>query len=77
RLVNRSTRRIELTAEGSAFYERAVRVLADLDDAERGAAASAVPHGRVRINANVPFGDHFLLPLVPEFLALYPEIQLD
>ncbi|MDF3837371.1 LysR family transcriptional regulator [Cupriavidus basilensis] len=77
RLVNRSTRRIELTAEGSAFYERAVRVLADLDDAERGAAASAAPHGRVRINANVPFGDHFLLPLVPEFLARYPDIQLD
>ncbi|MDW3686829.1 LysR family transcriptional regulator [Cupriavidus sp. CV2] len=77
RLVNRSTRRIELTAEGSAFYERAVRVLADLDDAERGAAASAAPHGRVRINANVPFGDHFLLPLVPAFLALYPDIQLD
>ena len=77
RLVNRSTRRIELTAEGSAFYERAVRVLADLDDAERGAAARAAPHGRVRINANVPFGDHFLLPLVPEFLALYPDIQLD
>lgn len=77
RLVNRSTRRLQLTPEGCAFYERSVRVLADLDDAERAAAAGSVPRGRLRVNANVPFGTHFLLPLVPEFLARHPAVALD
>jgi hypothetical protein len=56
RLINRSTRKITLTAEGGAFLERAHRVLADLDEAERAVAAGAVPRGLVRINCNVPFG---------------------
>ena len=54
RLVNRSTRQLQLTAEGCAFYERGVRILADLDEAERCASAHAAPRGRVRVNANVP-----------------------
>ena len=69
RLVNRSTRKLQLTPEGVTFYERSVRVLADLDEAERGASTSAAPRGRLRVNASVPFGTHFLLPLAPEFLA--------
>jgi DNA-binding transcriptional LysR family regulator len=77
RLVNRSTRRLQLTPEGCTFYERSVRLLAELDEAERVAAASEVPSGRLRVNANVPFGTHFLLPLVPEFLARNPSITLD
>jgi len=77
RLVNRSTRQVQLTPEGCVFYERSVRVLADLDDAERSAAGGETPRGRLRVNTNVPFGEHFLLPLVPEFLARYPDIVLD
>ncbi len=77
RLVNRSTRRLELTPEGCVFYERSLRVLADLDEAERGAAASDLPSGRLRVNANVPFWTHVLLPIVPEFLARYPGVALD
>jgi DNA-binding transcriptional LysR family regulator len=77
RLVNRSTRQVQLTPEGCVFYERSVRVLADLEDAERGAATNEAPRGRLRINVNVPFGEHFLLPLVAEFLARYPDITLD
>jgi DNA-binding transcriptional LysR family regulator len=77
RLVNRSTRQVQLTPEGCVFYERSVRVLAELDDAERSAASGDVPRGRLRVSANVPFGEHFLLPLVPEFLARYPAITLD
>ena len=75
--MNRSTRKLQLTAEGHAFYERSLRILADIDEAERDAAAVTVPRGRVRVNANVPFGLHHLLPLVPKFLARYPEITLD
>src|SRR5688572_4851074 len=57
RLVHRSTRSLQLTDEGRAFYERGIRVLADLDEAERNAsAASAEPRGRVSINTSVPFG---------------------
>jgi DNA-binding transcriptional LysR family regulator len=77
RLLNRSTRQLQLTAEGGVFYERGVRVLADLAEAERGAAANDAPRGRLSINANVPFGEAALLPLVPAFLARYPEITLD
>ncbi|MFT0737161.1 LysR family transcriptional regulator [Ralstonia wenshanensis] len=77
RLVNRSTRRFQLTPEGMAFYERSVTVLADLDEAEREASAGAQPSGRLRINANVPVGTHLLLPIVPAFLACHPEVSLD
>jgi DNA-binding transcriptional LysR family regulator len=77
RLVNRSTRQLKLTAEGCNFFERAVRILAELEDAERGASRNAEPRGRIRVNTNVPFGVHFLLPLVPEFLSRYPAVTLD
>jgi DNA-binding transcriptional LysR family regulator len=77
RLLNRSTRQVQLTAEGGAFYERSVRLLADLAEAELGAAANDAPRGRLSVNANVPFGEAALLPLVPAFLERYPEISLD
>ncbi|MGJ7509983.1 LysR substrate-binding domain-containing protein [Variovorax sp. GT1P44] len=76
-LVHRSTRKLQLTPEGRQFYERSVRVLADMDEAERCAAAGAMPRGRVSINASVPFGQHVLIPLVPRFLELHPQVTLD
>lgn len=77
RLFNRSTRKLALTAEGSIFYERCVRILADVDSAEREAAAGAVPRGRLRVNCNTAFSQWMLTPIVPEFLVRYPEIVLD
>lgn len=77
RMVNRSTRRFQLTPEGAAFYERSVAVLADLDEAEREASSGAQPSGRLRVNANVPVGTHLLLPIVPAFLACHPQVSLD
>jgi DNA-binding transcriptional LysR family regulator len=77
RLINRSTRKLLLTAEGEAFLERAHRVLADLDEAERAVAAGAVPRGLVRVNCNVPFGLHRLLPLIPRFTTAHPDVRLD
>ncbi|MEP6721416.1 MAG: LysR family transcriptional regulator [Variovorax sp.] len=76
-LVHRSTRRLQLTPEGKHFYERSVQVLADMDEAERCAAAGAAPRGRVSINASVPFGELVLLPLVPRFLDQHPQVTLD
>jgi DNA-binding transcriptional LysR family regulator len=77
RLVNRSTRRLQLTPEGQRFYDRAVRVLSEMDEAEREAAAGASPRGHLTVNSNIPFGMLHVLPLVPEFLALHPEVTLD
>ncbi len=76
-LVHRSTRKLQLTPEGSDFYERSTRVLADMDEAERCAAAGAAPRGRVSINASVSFGQHKLVPLVPRLLEQHPQITLD
>jgi DNA-binding transcriptional LysR family regulator len=77
RLMNRSTRRLQLTAEGQAFYQRCLRILADIDEAEREAGAGTSPRGRVRVNANVPFGLTCLLPIVPGFLTRHPDVTLD
>ncbi|WP_186417851.1 LysR family transcriptional regulator [Bosea sp. CS1GBMeth4] len=77
RLVNRSTRKLQLTAEGQAFHQRCVTILSDIAEAECEAAAGRAPRGRVRVNANVAFGNHVLLPLVPAFLAEHPELSLD
>jgi len=77
RLLQRSTRKLELTAEGAAFYERSQRALAELDEAERAVAASATPRGRVKVNCSVPFGQLLLMPALPRFLARYPEVTLD
>src|ERR1700676_5137339 len=68
RLINRSTRRLQLTPEGQAFYDRAVRVLADMDEAEREAAAGAYPRGHLRVNSNIPFGMRHVMQIVPLFL---------
>lgn len=76
-LVHRSTRKLQLTAEGQQFYERSVRVLADMDEAERAATADAAPRGRVTVNTSVSFGTQMLIPLVPRFLAQHPQLALD
>ncbi|MER9681552.1 LysR family transcriptional regulator [Mesorhizobium sp. M0184] len=77
RLVSRSTRKLQLTPEGAAFFDSGVRVLADMAAAEREAAVGAAPRGRLRINSYVPFGQHRLIPLLPRFLERYPEISVD
>lgn len=77
RLINRSTRKLQLTPEGAAFHDRGLRILDDLDTAEREAASGAMPRGRLRVNCNVSFGQHYLLRLLPAFLAAHPEVTVD
>ena len=77
RLLTRSTRKLQLTPEGATFYARSVKVLDDIDEAEREVTAGAAPRGRVRVNSNVGLGRQLLLPLVPAFLAKHPEVTLD
>ena len=76
-LVHRSTRKLQLTPEGRQFYERSLRVLAEMDEAERCVAAGAAPRGRVTVNASVSFGHHVLVPLVARFLERHPQVTLD
>jgi DNA-binding transcriptional LysR family regulator len=77
RLVNRSTRKLQLTPEGAAFHDRSVRVLADIAEAEREVAAGETPRGRLRVNANIGFGLLCLSPLLPRFLETWPEVDVD
>lgn len=78
KLLNRTTRRVRLTADGAVFYERAVRLLADLDDAETSlSSAAALPRGRLRIDVPSPFASLILVPALPAFHARYPDIQID
>jgi len=77
RLVNRSTRKLQLTPEGSAFYQRSVSILADIAEAERDASSGEQATGPIRINTSGSFGNHILAPLVPQFLAEHPGITLD
>lgn len=76
RLFHRSTRRISLTAEGALFYERCQRILDDVADAEAELQrAREAPRGRLRISLPMAT-QRLLVPVLPDFLALYPEIEL-
>ena len=78
RLLNRTTRRIALTDEGRAYYERARRILGDMADAEAAVSArQGTPRGRLAIGAPVMFGRLHLAPLVTEFLAKHPEVNIE
>ena len=78
RLLNRTTRRIALTEAGAAFHARCLRILAEVEDAEREAARlTAAPRGTLRVNAPVTFGIMHLAPRLPLFLAEYPEVSVD
>lgn len=78
KLLNRTTRRVHLTADGAAYYERVVRLLADLDDAETSlSGAAAAPRGRLRIDVPSPLARMILVPALPTFHAQYPDIQID
>jgi DNA-binding transcriptional LysR family regulator len=77
RLVNRSTRALQLTPEGCSFYERATRILADIEDAERNAGAGEQPVGRIRLNTSASYATHILAPILPDFLDRHPGITLD
>ncbi|MEB0078201.1 LysR family transcriptional regulator [Pseudomonas sp. CCI3.2] len=77
-LINRTTRRMDLTEEGKFFLEKAKHILAQMDDLEeRLTLRQQTPAGRLRINAASPFMLHAVVPYVPEFRALYPDIELE
>ena len=77
RLLNRTTRRVSLTETGKYYYERSSQIIADLEEADRTAGAlSTMPRGTLKLYTSGAIV-RFLLPVVNEFMTLYPAISLD
>lgn len=78
RLLHRTTRSVTVTAEGAAYYERVVRLLAELADIEASAKQSlASPSGRVRVETAASMASMVIVPAVAEFYRAYPNVQID
>ncbi len=78
RLLNRTTRRVTVTPDGAAYYERVVQLLADLDELDGSMALSQTsPKGRLRIDISGSLATLVVIPALPDFHARYPDIQID
>jgi LysR family transcriptional regulator for bpeEF and oprC len=78
RLLQRTTRRVTVTPDGAAFYERSARILADLDEAEASVMQARVaPKGRLRVDMPGGLARLFVIPRLPSFLGRYPDLRLE
>jgi DNA-binding transcriptional LysR family regulator len=76
-LLNRTTRRASPTENGQSYFERALTILTDLDAADRSVAhLQSTPRGLLRVNAPMSFGTIRLGPVIADFMARYPELQI-
>jgi len=79
RLLHRTTRRVQLTQDGQAFYERSKDVLADMDELQamfQQHSATGLT-GRVRLDMSSGFARHIVIPRLPELLALHPLLAVE
>jgi DNA-binding transcriptional LysR family regulator len=78
RLLQRTTRSISLTEAGQIYFERISKILGDLEEAQSAITELQVsPKGILRLNVAIPFGERNIVPLIPEFLAMYPDLKID
>ncbi|EPO4112454.1 MULTISPECIES: LysR family transcriptional regulator [Enterobacter] len=78
RLLHRTTRKLSVTPDGAVYYERVIRLLADMEDAENSLSSAAItPRGRLRVDVPSPLARLILVPALPAFHARYPDIQFD
>ncbi len=78
RLFNRTTRRLVLTEVGAAFHTRAERILSEAEEAEQAVThLSQAPRGTLRLDVPTTFGRLYIVPLLPDFLARYPEMRVN
>lgn len=77
-LIHRTTRRLNLTDDGRAYYARCVGILADLDEAEAAVRQAQVAlRGRLKVTLPLSFGLLHLAPLIREFMDRHPELRLE
>ncbi|MGT2445754.1 LysR family transcriptional regulator (plasmid) [Ensifer adhaerens] len=77
KLVERTTRTVTVTTEGAAYHERALRLLADLDDMDGTVAGSrSTPKGRLRVEVGSVLANHIIIPSLSDFQRQYPDIDL-
>ncbi|CAB3765250.1 LysR family transcriptional regulator [Paraburkholderia solisilvae] len=78
RLLHRTTRKLSITADGLAYYDRTEPLIRELQDIDTSFAAGAhIPRGRIRVDTGGSFARMVLVPGLPAFLARYPEIAVD
>lgn len=78
RLLHRTTRRVTVTPDGAAFYERCVRILDDVREAEEAVSSThSAPSGRLRVDVTTTMASHLLIPALGDFHARYPDIRLE
>lgn len=78
KLLNRTTRRVSVTPDGAAYYERAMRLLTDLEELEGTMTQARVsPRGRIRVDVPGMLGRMVVIPALPEFRRRFPDIQID
>ena len=78
RLLQRTSRRLNLTDEGQAYYEASVRLLGEVDAAESAIGRGTVsPAGVIRVALSAGFGRMYVVPRLPEFFARYPDLAVD
>jgi len=75
RLLERTTRSVHATHDGEAFYRRCVRLVADLEEAE-GSFRNVAPKGLLRVSVQGTLAKHFVMSALPQFMAMYPGIEL-
>jgi LysR family transcriptional regulator, regulator for bpeEF and oprC len=77
RLLNRTTRQVSVTPDGAAYYERVLRILADIDETEATLKdVNRSPNGRLRVDVPVGVARSLIIPALPEFVQQYPDIEL-
>ncbi len=78
KLLNRTTRKVNVTADGAVYYERIVPLLAELEDVETGLpGGSSLPKGQLRVDVPSPLATLILVPALPDFYSRYPDLLLD
>nr|WP_145547232.1 LysR family transcriptional regulator [Variovorax boronicumulans] len=78
KLLNRTTRRVTVTPDGAAYYERTVRLLSDFDDIEASMSnAQSRPSGRLRVDVGASVARLLVIPQLHSFFERFPDIQLD
>ncbi len=78
KLLHRTTRRVTVTMEGAAYYERTTKLLHELDDIESNISnEQSTPRGRLKVDMASAIANFILLPALPSFMQQYPQIQLE